>query len=72
MFFDSSRTCIGVSSGGTDSEGIYVTVNPGSYGSPVRYVAIIIKARKSDNSSTGIVSTVTGPIAVSTISNPLF
>ncbi|KAA9034580.1 hypothetical protein F6S82_26350 [Bacteroides xylanisolvens] len=69
LFFDSSRTCIGVSSGGTDSEGIYVTVNPGSYGSPVRYVAIIIKARKSDNSSTGIVSTVTGPIAVSTIGN---
>ena len=68
LFFDANRTCIAVSSGGTDSEGIYVTVNPGSYGVPVRYVAVIMKVKKVDNTSTGLLTNISGSVFNSLLS----
>lgn len=67
LIFDSNRTCIGVSSGGSDSDGIYYTINPNIYDVPIKYVAVYCKFKNASGASTGIVNVVNGDIVGSTL-----
>lgn len=67
LIFDSNRTCIGVSSGGSDSDGIYYTINPNMYDVPIKYVAVYCKFKNASGASTGIVNVVNGDIVGSTL-----
>lgn len=67
LIFDSNRTCIGVSSGGSDSDGIYYTINPNIYDVPIKYVAVYCKFKNASGASTGIVNVVNGDIIGSTL-----
>lgn len=67
LIFDSNRTCIGVSSGGSDSDGIYYTINPNIYDVPIKYVAVYCKFKDASGASTGIVNVVNGDIVGSTL-----